>query len=114
MKTAIAIILCAITCGAKELPVAYVSKLADAIYRAEGGAKARKPYGILSVPVANHAEARRVCVTTIRNSYARWERAGRPGQFVDFIGNRYCPPSADPRGNVNWRRNVSAIMGERK
>jgi len=33
-------------------------KIADAIYRAEGGAQARVPYGILAVSVRNAAEAR--------------------------------------------------------
>jgi hypothetical protein len=114
MKLAIAIIICAITCGAKELPVAYVSKLADAIYRAEGGTKARKPYGVLSVKVADHGEARRVCVTTIRNTHARWVAAGSRGPFIDYLANRYCPPSVDPRGNVNWKKNVQKLMEIKK
>ena len=109
MKAAIILLLCAVTARA-EMPLADVARMADAIYIAEGGEKARKPYGILSVRVDSHAEARRVCVTTIKNNHARWERAGRPGRFVDFIADRYCPPSADPRGNVNWKRNVQKLM----
>ena len=113
MKAVIAIIMCAMTCRA-ELPIEYIAKLADAIYRAEGGARARKPYGVLSVRVSDHAEARRVCVATIRNTHARWVASGARGTFISALANRYCPPSADPRGNVNWKRNVAAIMGERK
>ncbi len=113
MKAAIILLLCAITARA-EMPLAEVARMADAIYLAEGGAKARKPYGILSVPVANHAEARRVCVATIRNNHARWVAAGSRGSFTAYIADRYCPPSADPRGNVNWKRNVAKIMEKTK
>ena len=84
-------------------------KLADAIYRAEGGPKARVPYGILSVKVSNEAEARRVCLNTIRNNHTRWLKAGKPGSYISFLAQRYCPKSADPVGHRNWLANVSRI-----
>ena len=87
-------------------------RIADAIYRAEGGPAAKVPYGILSVPVRNEQEARKVCLNTIRNNWQRWTDAGRPGDFIDFLGNRYCPPSADPVGNRNWRRNVKSFLAK--
>jgi len=87
------------------------NRIADAIYRVEGGAKAKAPYGILSVKVANAAEARKVCLTTIRNNHTRWIRAGKPGKFLDFLADRYCPKSADPVGNRNWKKNVRSISG---
>lgn len=96
-------------CPAAELTERQVDTLADAIYRAEGGAKARVPYGILSVKVANEAEARRVCENTIRNNWKRWQAAGSKGRFVDFLADRYCPPSADRAGNRNWKNNVSKL-----
>lgn len=86
--------------------------LADAIYRAEGGAKARKPYGILSVPVKDEAEARRVAINTARNNYARWQAAGEPGDYLNFLADRFVPASADPRGNVNWKSNVARIYDQ--
>lgn len=85
-------------------------RLADAIYKAEGGDKAKAPYGILSVKVANREEARRVCINTIRNNLKRWEKAGKPGDYIDFLADRYCPPSVDQIGNKNWKRNVKALM----
>jgi hypothetical protein len=88
----------------------YAERVADAIYRAEGGPRAKVPYGILSVPVRNEQEARKVCLNTIRNNWQRWTDAGQPGHFIDFLGNRYCPPSADPVGNRNWRRNVKSLL----
>jgi hypothetical protein len=27
-----------------------------------------------------------------------------------FLADRYCPPSADPIGNRNWRRNITLIL----
>jgi len=84
--------------------------IADAIYLAEGGQRAKVPYGILSVKVRNEREARKVCLNTIRNNWDRWEKAGQRGDFIDFLGNRYCPPSVDPKGNRNWRRNVKYFV----
>lgn len=85
-------------------------RLADAIYKAEGGDKAKAPYGILSVKVSGKDEARRVCLNTIRNNLKRWEKAGRPGDYIDFLADKYCPQSVDPIGNKNWKRNVKALM----
>lgn len=86
--------------------------MADAIYRAEGGAKARKPYGIVGVPVKDEAEARRVAINTARNNFQRWQKAGRPGTYIEFLANKYTPPSDDPVGNKNWKRNVPAIYAQ--
>ena len=93
------------------LPAHEVERIVNAIYHAEGGPKARVPYGILSVKVRSQAEARRVCANTVRNNWARWEAAGRPGPFLDFLAARYCPPSADPAGHRNWKRNVRTFYG---
>lgn len=91
-----------------------VERMADAIFRSEGGDKARVPYGVLSVKVKDKADARRICINTIRNNITRWEKAGKPGDYIDFLANRYCPPSADPVGNRNWKRNVTAIYNQSK
>lgn len=80
--------------------------IADAIYQIEGGARARVPYGILSVKVRDKAHARRLCIQTIENNRKRWEKAGKPGEYLDFLADRYCPPSADAVGNRNWKRNI--------
>jgi hypothetical protein len=85
-------------------------QIASSVYRLEGGAKAKAPYGILSIKVRDKAHARQICLNTIRNSRARWIKAGRPGNELDFLADRYCPPSADPVGNRNWKRNIKAIL----
>lgn len=108
------LLLAAITAAgitrAAPLPEHEVARIADAIYRAEGGSKARVPYGVLSVRVANAAEARMVCMNTIRNNHKRWESAGKPGDFIKYLGAKYCPPSVDPTGHKNWVNNVSKII----
>lgn len=82
------------------------SDIANAIYRLEGGTKAKAPYGILSIKVRDAQHARKICLNTIRNSRARWLKAGKPGNELDFLADRYCPPSADPVGNRRWKINI--------
>lgn len=83
-------------------------KLADAIYLAEGGKKARVPYGVLSVKVKNEADARRICLNSIRNNQRRFGKVS-DAEFIRLMADRWCPPSVDPAGNRNWKRNVSAL-----
>ena len=47
---------------------------------------------------------------TVRKNYDRWCLAGRQGEFIVFLGNRYCPVGADndPMGlNKHWIANVT-------
>lgn len=81
-----------------------VNRLADAIYLAEGGKKARVAYGILSVKVRDTKHAREVCIRTINTAMRTWD--GRT-DFIKHLGNRYCPPSVDPVGHSNWCQNVT-------
>jgi hypothetical protein len=98
-------------------------RLADAIYRAEGGAKAKVPYGVLSIRPPAHVQtraqleawARQITLNSIRNNWNRWQALDpRPSTldhdgFIDFMADRWCPPSADPIGNRNWKKNVKAL-----
>jgi hypothetical protein len=97
-------------CAGLPLLAATDSDIADAIYKLEGGSKARAPYGVLSVKVRDAQHARQVCLTTIRNSRARWLAAGRPGDELDYLADRYCPPSADKVGNARWKRNIHKLV----
>lgn len=101
-----AVAVAARICLASEIPTALAERIVDAIYVAEGGPRAKVPYGILSVPVKDAAEARMVCLNTVRNNWLRWEAAGRPGEYLIFLARRYCPPSVDPVGHRNWLTNV--------
>lgn len=85
-------------------------RLANAIYRVEGGSRTRYPYGIKSVRTSN---PRAVCLRTIQNAHDDWLRYGRPHGHLDFLaylGRRYCPPEADPHGHRNWLRNMRSIL----
>lgn len=95
---------------ASEIPV---DKIVDAIYRVEGGEKAKVPFGILSVPCKGYADCRRVCKNTVRNNYKRWEKAGRPGDYIEFLARRYAPANVanDPKKlNRNWLKNLRRIL----
>lgn len=89
-----------------------VGEITDAIYAAEGGAGATYLYGIRSVSYRNEAEARRICVNSIRNNIKRWAQAGKPGDFLEFMSRRYCPVGCDnDRGtNQYWVRNVRSFL----
>ena len=91
---------------------AYFNRVVDAIYKAEGGPKAKVPYGILSVKVSSKAEARKVCYNTVKNNWGRWEKAGRPGCYLSFLANRYCPVGAENDNGTNkfWQKNVEAFL----
>jgi hypothetical protein len=83
-----------------------VEKLATAIYYAEGGAKTSHPYGILAK--YKTTTPRQACVNTIRHAL----RDFQGGDFIAFLGSRYCPVGAknDPTGlNKNWVKNVKAL-----
>ena len=81
------------------------NKLADAIKKVEGVPS----YGIKSVPWKDYAEARRICINTCKNTYKRWIKAGKPGDYLDFLADRYCPVSVDRQGNVNWKKNIRLL-----
>lgn len=85
-------------------------QIADSIFRLEGGPKAKAPYGILSVKVRSTEHARQVCLATIRNNRARWIKAGRPGDYLDFLADKYCPTSCDAVGNRNWKKNIHKLL----
>lgn len=94
-----------------------VPKLMEAIYIAEGGKKAKKPYGILSIPCEGKAHCGRICLNTIRNNLKRWDKAGRKEPYLEFLARRYAPQGVknDPNGlNRNWLKNVSRIYNKTK
>ncbi len=80
-----------------------VNRLANAIYRAENSKT--HPYGILAH--YKHTTARQACINTINHALKDWN--GR-GDFISFLGSRYCPIGAknDPKElNRHWVKNVT-------
>jgi len=91
----------------------YFNQVVDAIYIAEGGARAKKPFGILSVPCSDYTDCRKVAYNTVRNNYHRWIAGGRKGEYLAFLAGRYCPVGADndPKGlNRHWLGNVERLV----
>ena len=89
---------------------AYANSIVDAIWHIEGGSKTKYPFGIMSVKCAGYDECRKVSMNTVRNNWKRWQKAGRPGEYLDFLANKYCPIEHDPVGNANWKKNIRKVM----
>lgn len=103
-------------CPAAQAEIS-VQKIVDAIYLAEGGEKAKKPYGILSVPCDSEASCRRIAENTVRNNFRRWLDSGAEGDYLEFLARRYAPVGVknDPKGlNQNWLSNVRYFLGVRR
>ena len=84
-----------------------IDRLADAIYRAEGGAKTRHPYGILAK--YKTTTPRQACINTIKSGIKRYKTYNGKDDFIVFLSKTYCPIGAknDPTGlNKNWVKNV--------
>ena len=83
-------------------------QIADAIYIAEGGANTNHPYGILAK--YKTTTPRQACINTIIHARKDWDGKG---DFIEFLGSRYCPIGAknDPTGlNKNWVKNVRGSL----
>ena len=82
-------------------------QIANAIYKAENSKS--HPYGILAH--YKHTTPRQACINSIRHAKRDWNGKG---DFIVFLGARYCPVGAknDPRGlNKNWVKNVKYFLG---
>lgn len=93
------------------------TQIAEAIFRAEGGAKAQYAYGIRSVSYKTIDEARRICLNTIRNNRRRYADYGYKqfGSYLEFLASRYCPTKgklsrAEKRVNKYWLKNVRRFL----
>ena len=99
--------------AAEVLSEQKINKIVNSIYVIEGSKKF--PYGIKSINTHGDKElARKYCFNTVKNTFRRWEKAGRPGKFFEFLSNRYCPVSdpADKSGlNKNWLKNLKKVSG---
>ena len=88
-------------------------QIANAIYLAEGGSKAKVAYGILSVKVKDEKEARQVCLNTIKNQRKRHGAHNCGLDFLTCLARRYAPIGAsnDPKDyNKNWLKNVKYFL----
>ena len=87
-----------------------LAPIVAAIRYAENG-RAGREYGILHPRVGpTYRSQAGWCAATVQKNYDRWVKAGSKGEFVTFLGNRYCPLD-DPRDkdglNRHWIGNVN-------
>jgi hypothetical protein len=94
-----------------------LTPIVAAIRFAENGGKGRE-YGILHPRVKpTYRSQAGWCAATVQKNYDRWTKAGRKGDFITFLGNRYCPVGAenDPTGlNKHWQKNVRKLISRLK
>lgn len=88
----------------------YRDKVVGAIFIAEGSNKTRWPYGIKSIVATNEAHAKRICERTVENNWIRYQKSPKTNDFLTYLGNVYCPKSADPIGNKNWIANIHKLV----
>ncbi len=91
-----------------SIQIVNIDVLADAIYKAEGGAKTRHPYGILKK--YKKTTPRQACINTIKSNLKRYRASRSNEDFISFMSRSYCPIGAknDPTGlNRHWVKNVS-------
>lgn len=91
--------------------------IANAIYKAEGSEKAKKPYGILSVPCEGEKDCRKICLNTIRNQRIRHAKHDCGFTYLECLSRRYAPISAknDPLMlNQFWLGNVTYFLENAK
>ena len=82
-------------------------RLANVVWRVEGGSKTRWPYGIQSVEVNGVVEARQVCLRSMRNHRVRHASHECGLDFLACWSRRWCPPNHEV-----WLRNVRAILAK--
>ena len=97
------------------------AEIVEAIFRAEGGDKA-KPYyyGIRSVKCDSKDDCRRICLNTVKNNRKRFNAYGksRHRDYISFLASRFCPIAgknlsrAEKKLNKNWEKNVRYFLGE--
>ncbi len=110
MKAKLILLSClvAFTVQSEPMSDARANQIADAIYKLEGGAKTKYPYGVKSVKTSN---PRQVCLNTIKNNYIRWQKSGTTNDYLTFLGNRYAPVKGDKTNlNKNWINNIHKLI----
>lgn len=100
----------ALRVNVREEMHAELAPIIAAIRYAENGGAGRE-YGILHKRVKKTYRSQAGwCAATVQKNYDRWVKAGREGEFIVFLGKRYCPVGADndPNGlNKHWVKNVT-------
>lgn len=91
-----------------------VKEICQAIYFAEGGAKACQPYGIKGVHCGTRSNCERRCkkiVKRVRNRIKNTKDAGF-NEYLQALQSVYCPSGsgAESKGCDNWQANVRYFL----
>ena len=115
----ISMLMFTVTAASPVLAEVYMDdEIADAIFKAEGGEKAEFLYGIRSVSYKDEADARRICLNTIRDNRKRYTEYGHKEYptFLEFLASRYAPTRGkgvseyEKKVNKNWIHNVRFFL----
>jgi len=99
-----------------QLALAYTdAEIADAIFKSEGSYRATYLYGIRSIPYKNEADARRICLNTIKNQRKRHLRHNCGKDYRACLAERYCPTTGklshtERKVNSYWLVNVQKFL----
>ena len=91
-------------------------EIANSIFKAEGGENATYLYGIRSVPYKDKAEARQICLNTIRNNRIRFKKQTKYTDYLEFLASRYAPTQGkdltkqEKAVNIYWLKNVKFFL----
>lgn len=112
----------------------YVEKMANIVYKQEGGIKTKYPYGIMirdksgNIKKYSEPEARKIAIRTIKRLLNLWdnysEKGKRETDFVSYVAETWCPPRSldkftkpgdprhrtDPTGYNNWIAGVNKML----
>lgn len=90
-----------------------IEKIVDSIFLAEGGSRAKKPFGVISVHCSGYKSCRKVAHTTVRRTIDRYKKVRSNEDFFLFLGKRYAPKAA---GNnpTQWAKNVRYLSKSKK
>ena len=83
-------------------------QVVQAIYRTEGGSKTSHPFGIMTK--YHNTSPHDACLNTVNHALRDYSLHRIDRTFIIFLSNRYCPPSADKQGNINWQHNMIQIL----
>ena len=83
-----------------------LDQVVTAIYRVENSTT--HPYGIMTHYV--HTSPKQACMNTVLHAARDYHMVNVDKKFIYYLANRYCPPSTDKQGNLNWKANMVQIL----
>lgn len=101
------------TARAEAISPEMTTQIVRAIYHAEGGQRAKKPFGILSKSCTSFLNCQKIAENTVKNNYKRWLKTDQSMTFLEFLASKYAPSNVknDPKKlNRHWLKNVQKFL----